>query len=380
MCYLNGSVLSMMLRLKFFLAVFVLITACSGPQKAKPVDLEPNVALVGIRTAWVSSIGDVGFPIDIRSIENKVYVAGSDGVVAAIDAKTGTDVWRAALGVRLSAGVGSDGRYTAVVSRDNEVITLSGGREIWRQKLSALTLTAPLVAGDRVFVLASDRSITAYDAATGRRLWQQLRTGESLVLGQSGVLIAVGDTLLAGVGGRLVGMNPQSGSARWEAAVAISRGTNEIERVIDLVSGIGRLGSQVCVRAFQTAVACVDANLGRVIWSKTASGSTGVDGDGENLFGTEADGKIVSWRRSDGERLWVSERLRFRGLTTPLLVGQSIVVGDESGLLHFLSRQDGSPLNRMATDGSPIVGAPVLVDQTLVAVTRRGGVFGFRPE
>jgi outer membrane protein assembly factor BamB len=380
MCYLNGSVLSMMLRLKFFLAVFVLITACSGPQKAKPVDLEPNVALVGIRTAWVSSIGDVGFPIDIRSIENKVYVAGSDGVVAAIDAKTGTDVWRAALGVKLSAGVGSDGRYTAVVSRDNEVITLSGGREIWRQKLSALTLTAPLVAGDRVFVLASDRSITAYDAATGRRLWQQLRTGESLVLGQSGVLIAVGDTLLAGVGGRLVGMNPQSGSARWEAAVAISRGTNEIERVIDLVSGIGRLGSQVCVRAFQTAVACVDANLGRVIWSKTASGSTGVDGDGENLFGTEADGKIVSWRRSDGERLWVSERLRFRGLTTPLLVGQSIVVGDESGLLHFLSRQDGSPLNRMATDGSPIVGAPVLVDQTLVAVTRRGGVFGFRPE
>jgi hypothetical protein len=63
-----------------------------------------------------------------------------------------------------------------------------------------------------------------------------------------------------------------------------------------------------------------------------------------------------------------------------LVLGRSVVLGDENGLLHFLSRQDGKPLLRVVTDGSAIVGRPVAVDQTLVVVTRAGGVFGYRPE
>ena len=59
----------------------------------------------------------------------------------------------------------------------------------------AQAYTAPLVAGERVFVLAADRSLAAYDAATGQRLWRQQRQGEPLVLRQPGVLMAVGDTL-----------------------------------------------------------------------------------------------------------------------------------------------------------------------------------------
>jgi hypothetical protein len=56
------------------------------------------------------------------------------------------------------------------------------------------------------------------------------------------------------------------------------------------------------------------------------------------------------------------------------------VVGDEAGLVHWLSRADGSALTRMATDGSALVTAPVLADGTLVLVTRNGGIYGFKPE
>jgi hypothetical protein len=48
--------------------------------------------------------------------------------------------------------------------------------------------------------------------------------------------------------------------------------------------------------------------------------------------------------------------------------------------VHFLSREDGSLLNRVPTDGSPIAAAPVVAGNTLVVVTRNGGVFGFIPE
>ena len=78
--------------------------------------------------------------------------------------------------------------------------------------------------------------------------------------------------------------------------------------------------------------------------------------------------------------MWTSDRLRFRGLSAPLALGRSVIVGDQTGLVHLLSVENGSPLNRLSTDGSAIIAAPVLVDNTLIVVTRNGGVFGFRPE
>jgi outer membrane protein assembly factor BamB len=294
------------LRLWTLLGALLVLAACSGPDKAKQLDLGPNTPLVGVRSAWSSSIGAVSFPLEIRTVGNLIFVAGSDGSVAAIDARTGGDLWRVALNVKLSAGVGSDGRYAAVVSRDNELIALDGGKELWRQKLGAVTLTAPFVAGARVFVLSADRSVSAFDVATGRKLWQQQRTGEALVLGRSGIVMAIGDTLVTGLSGRLVGMNPLTGKVRWETQVASSRGTNEVERLVDLVSGVSRQGNQLCVRAFQSAVGCVDSGKGSLVWSKPASGSTGVDGDESDVFGTESDGRVIAWRRSDGERLWTS--------------------------------------------------------------------------
>lgn len=369
-----------LLQFAWSLVLVVALQACSGAGKMKPTELEPNVPLMGVRNVWVARIGTVDFPLAVKVKDHLVVVASSDGVVGAIDARTGGDVWRVSLGAQLSAGVGSDGRFAAVVSRENELITLDAGKELWRQKLGAVTLTPPLIAGFRVFVLSADRSVLAFDALTGRKLWQQQRAGDALVLGRPGILLAFGDTLVAGLGGRLVGMNPLSGKPRWEIPIASSRGTNEVERLVDLVSGVSRVGNQLCARAFQSAVACVDGTRGSLVWSKLASGFTGIDGDEADVFGSESDGKVVAWRRSDGEVLWVSERLRFRGLSAPLLVGRSVVVGDGTGVVHFLSRTDGAALNRMNTDGSPIVGPPVLAGPTLVVVTQRGGIYGFRPE
>src|SRR5205814_7608007 len=126
----------------------------------------------------------------------------SDGTVAAFDGASGRELWRASVGAPLAAGVGSDGQLTAVVTRDNEVVTLSQGKVLWRQKLAALAYTAPFVAGGRVFVLTADRSVSAYDGQGGRRLWTQQRPGEPLVLRQSGVMLAIGDTLVVGLSGR----------------------------------------------------------------------------------------------------------------------------------------------------------------------------------
>lgn len=361
------------------------LTGCSlwggDSVKPKPMDLGPNVPVLGVRQAWTAKIGSMqSMPLvaDVRG--SVVTLASSDGVVAAIDARTGGDVWRARLEEPLAAGVGSDGRWTALVSRGNEVVVLDAGREVWRQRLPSQVYTAPLVAGARVFVLGADRAITAFDVKTGHKLWNQSRPGEPLVLRQPGVLTAVGDTLVAGLSGRLVGLNPDNGIIRWEAPLASPRGTNDVERLVELVAPFSRVDQSVCVRAFQAAVGCVNTSRASVEWVQKANGGQGVHGNEQMLVGTESNGVVTAWRRTDGTRLWSSERLQHRKLTAPLLLGRSVVIGDDAGVVHLLSREDGTPLNRLQTDASGIAAAPVVAADTLVVVTRNGNVYGFRPD
>ena len=368
-------------RLPLAIGFVALLAGCfGGATKPQPAELQPVTALVSARQSWNTRIGRVDFPLDIAVSGNSVAVASGDGTIALLDASTGREFWRAALNTPVAAGVGSDGKVLAVVTKANEVVALQDGREIWRQKLNAQAFTAPFVAGARVFVLAADRSVTAFDGQTGRKLWTQQRPNEPLVLRQSGVMLAVGDMLVVGLAGRLAGLSPVNGSVRWEAPIASPRGINDVERLVDLVGRVSRDGDNVCARAFQASIGCVNAARGSLLWAKPANGMQGIHGDDRMLFGTEADGTVIAWRRTDGERSWTTDRLRYRSLTAPLVVGRSVAIGDFSGFIHLLSREDGSLLNRLPTDGSAIAAAPVLAGNTLIAVTHNGGVYGFKPE
>ncbi len=351
-------------------------------ERPKPAELISNPSTIAVRQAWTARIGPIDTSMTVQVTGGNITVASSDGSVASFDAASGRELWRASAGSPIGAGVGSDGSTAAVVTRANDLVAFADGREIWRQRLGAGAYTSPLVAGARVFVLTADRSVSAFDGNTGRKLWTTpaSRQAEPLVLRHTGVLLAVGDTLLAGLSGRLAGINPANGGTRWEAPIATPRGINDVERLVDLVGAASRVGTNVCVRAFQAGVGCVDAGRGGLQWARTASGSEGVGGDESVVFGSESDGKVIAWRRDSGERLWATDFLSHRGLSAPLALGRSAVVGDMMGYVHFLSRDDGKLLNRVATDGSAIVTAPVTAANTLIVVTRNGGIFGFVPQ
>ena len=381
MKFKQTGLLWQLLRAQTAIIFIASVAGCfGGAAKPKPAELQPVTALVSARQSWTTRIGPVNFPLQATVAAGTVAVASSDGLLALLDAQTGRDIWRVELKTALAAGIGSDGKLAAVVTRDNEVVAVQNGREIWRQKLNAQAFTSPFVAGGRVFVLAADRSVSAFDAQSGTRLWMQQRPTEPLVLRQSGVILAVGDTLVVGLSGRLAGLNPGNGSVRWEVPIASPRGINDVERLVDLVGPVSRHGDTVCTRAFQASIGCVNTARGSLLWTKPAGGVGGLSGDDRFLFGTESDGTVVSWQRSDGERGWTTDRLRYRGLTAPLLAGRSLAIGDATGFIHLLSRDDGSLLNRLNTDGSAIAAAPVLAGNTLIAVTRNGGIYAFQPE
>ena len=162
--------------------------------------------------------------------------------------------------------------------------------------------------------------------------------------------------------------------------MAAPRGTNEVERLADLVGPPHRIIDSVCARSFQAAVACVNADRGTLVWTRNVGGTNGVGGDEQYVFGADASDRVTAWRRITGEVAWTYEKLLNHGLTAPLSVGATLVFGDADGLVHWLSRDKGEPLLRLPTDGSPVVSTPVIAGTTMLVVTRNGGLFAFRPE
>jgi outer membrane protein assembly factor BamB len=356
------------------------LAGCAGTEKPKPTPLEPLTAQIAGKQVWNQRIDAISFPLVVAVNAGVFTVAGGDGTVLAVQADTGREVWRTSIGSKLGAGVGSDGRFAAVVTRDGELVVLDAGKQVWRKDLGTRVTTAPLVAGERVFVLGVDRTVHAFDVLDGRRLWTFKRPGDPLTLAQTGLITAYKDTLVVGQGNRMAGLDPLRGAVRWDVALATPRGTNEVERLADLVGPVARVGDALCTRAFQAAVGCVNAERGNLLWSKNFGGTEAITADDQFLVAADATDRLSGWRASNGETAWSNERLKFRGLSSPLMVGKTVVFGDSEGQVHWLSRDKGEPLLRLPTDGSSVAAAPVVSGTTMLVVTRNGGLYAFRPE
>lgn len=359
-----------------FAAMAVLVACSSDKPKATP--LEAFTASVNSRLVWQARIDSVKFPLAVTARSGQFVVAGSDGTVLALRADSGQEAWRANAGAALSAGVGSDGRFASVVTTGNEVVTFDGPKELWRQRVPARVLTAPYVAGERVFVMSVDRVVHAFDVLDGRRIWTLQRPGDALTLAQAGVLTSYKNLLIVGQGSRMTAVDPLRGTVQWEVPLASPRGSNEVERLADLIGPAVRVGDRLCARAFQSSAGCLDASRAALLWSRGSGGAQSVAADSERVIGADASDRITAWRGLNGDVLWTNERLLHRGLSGALMSGNSVLFGDEEGYVHFLSAADGQTQQRLPTDGSPVVGTPTQVDGTVLVTTRNGGLFAFR--
>lgn len=359
-------------------AAVLLLAACAA-DKPKPTPLEPVVPKITVNPVWETRVGSIGFPLVPTVHDGVFYVASGGGDVVALQADSGATLWRASAGGAIAAGVGSDGRFTSVVTRGNEVVTFDSGREVWRKRVPSAVVTPPFVAGERVFVMGVDRAVHAFDALDGRRLWVYSKPGDALTLAQASVVGAFRNNLLVAQGQRLTALDPLRGTVQWEVPLSSPRGTNEVERLADLIGPTVRVGERICARAFQSAVGCADAARGALLWSRNNAGAQAVGSNAELVFGADASDRISAWRAANGDVAWQSEKLLYRGLSGALAVGTSVVFGDSEGYLHFLEAGSGEQQLRLRAGSKAIIGAPVLAGSTMLVVGQDGGLYAFRP-
>lgn len=353
------------------------LSAC-GSSKPKPAPLEDLTPSKTVSLVWEHRVDSVDVPSSLVVTNDAVVASSSDGDIDAFDPRTGAKKWTADVHAKLAAAVGSDGRFAAVVTTSNELVVLDNGKEVWRERQPGRVATAPFVAGERVFVQAVDRSVRAYDALDGRWLWVYQRAGgEALALAVPGVLASYRDTLLVGQGSRLVGLDSVKGSSRFELNLGTPRGSNEVERLADLIGPPARVGDDVCMRAFQLSVGCVNASTGVLKWTRPQAGTKSVAANDQVVVGADSADRVSAWKAANGEIVWRVDRFTHRGLSGMVVWGDLVAMADMDGYLHLLALDDGRTVGRFSLD-APLVAAPIVKDGLLFAQTRRGTVYALR--
>lgn len=362
------------------LALLGALTACSSskPEPAPLESLDAKSASARATIAWSTRVGEVPSTAALTVAGGRVAVASADGDLVVLDVANGREAWRTEIKGKVSAATGFDGRYAAVVTDANELQVFDQGKLLWQERQPGRVMTAPVVAGERVFLQAVDRGVRAYDVLDGRWLWSYQRPGaEPLALGSRLVIQPFRDTLLVGQGNRLVGLDPLKGTPRFDVNVGTPRGSNEVERLADLVGPMARVDDEACVRVFQFSVACLELNRGSVRWSRPQAGTQGVAADLRTVVGADGSDRLTAWKVENGDFLWRVDRFTHRGLGTPVIWGERIVVGDAKGYVHILAKADGRTLGRIELD-SPLVAPPVISGDLLLVLTRKGTVSALR--
>ena len=83
---------------------------------------------------------------------------------------------------------------------------------------------------------------------------------------------------------------------------------------------------------------------------------------------------------ASGASIWKQDKLFHRRLSAPLPRRGLIAVADVQGVMHFLSREDGSFAGRLSTDGSPVVAPPQVFGTGLLIQTSNGGIYAIEAE
>lgn len=369
----------------------VALAGCStlsslNPFSAKKAPSNPPAALVeftpslAVKSAWTASIGSAGVHVFSPAVaRNSVFAAAADGTVTRIEAATGLAQWRINAGIPLTAGVGSDGNVVVVAGEKGTILAFDeNGKEVWKAQASSEVLSAPAVGLGLVVVRSVDNSISGFDVVTGKRRWVLQRSVPSLTLRSApGIAIAEGNAYVALPGGRLLAVALNNGGPRWEMAVGEARGATELERVAD-TSGLPLLvGREVCAVAYQGRAACADSISGNVRWARNLSSEVGLGGDERFVFAADDGGSVHAFSRDSGASVWRNKQLANRRLSAPVSFGRAVAVADYQGYVHFLSREDGAMLARLETDGSPVLGTPVVAGSHAVFQTRGGTLVAF---
>lgn len=233
------------------------------------------------------------------ALENgRVYVAFTDGTIRALDATNGQPIWSVihSGGAYSSPAVAGGRLYIAIHNHGLLALDANTGSQLWLAPMPGPQWSSPAVENGRVFVGSrDDHKLYAFDAATGNTLWTAT-TGDWV---QTSPAVANGVVYIGNNAGVVYAFNALSGALIWQTAFAPGFGSlsspTVANGVIYTASGIDASGTR-----FDGKLYALNAATGQVLFSDFVSESNQGESRWVNASPTVDNGVVYIPNYGDG--------------------------------------------------------------------------------
>jgi outer membrane protein assembly factor BamB len=182
-----------------------------------------------------STIAGIGPRATPAIADGRVFVTGGTGILLALDAATGEELWRHDLIVEHGARLPEWGKSSSPLVVDDTVVVSAGGPEAslvayeaatgllrWAAGSDASSYSSPTLvrlAGREQLLILNNGSFASHDPVTGEMLWevpwpsQQPSVAQPLPVPGDGVIVSAG----YGVGAKRFDVGPTGVETAWES-------------------------------------------------------------------------------------------------------------------------------------------------------------------
>lgn len=365
-----------MRRIAWILIALAILPGCKWFKGKDKEPTDPPAKLVKYeRTAAVKKLWsvDTGKGIDRTGgrprpgyADGRVLVTDVDGGLLAYDAISGKRLWRIKVNERLVSGVGARDGLVVVGSIEGTVIAadVATGKERWRAAASSEILAAPVIVGEVVIVRSNDGLVHGFAASDGKRLWQFDRDVPLLSLrGNAPPIVNAGTVFIGYDNAKIVALRASDGTLLWEQNIARAEGRTELERMIDLDGDMKIVDDVLYAATYNGGVSALTLDTGRVLWNRDMSSYDGLAVSGNVLYAVDTDSQLWALDIRSGGSLWKQDKLLHRAVSTPVVTGDYLLVGDFQGYLHWLKREDGATAARLRLGKKPIRSTALVVGE-----------------
>ncbi|HYG85164.1 MAG TPA: PQQ-binding-like beta-propeller repeat protein [Azospirillum sp.] len=350
--------------------------------------------------AWSTSVGSGSSSSQMMLstpvvAQGRIYAMDADTHVAALDERTGRQLWRVDVrpekrrGDSMGGGVVfADGRLFAATGY-GEVLALdpSNGAIAWRKRVPGPVRGAPTVVGGSVFVLTLDNQTIALSAADGAVKWNHAGILESAGLLGSASPAADGTLLVVPYSsGELFGLRIENGRIAWQDSLAAIRRGGALSSMAD-IRGLPVLDrGQVYAIGHSGRMVALDQRMGARLWEAEVGGAQTPWLAGDYLFVVDNDNEVLAITRKAGSVRWVSQLEKFKdpkdktGTITwagPVLAGNRLWLTGSHGVLVTLDPTDGKENGRYSLPAATYL-PPIVANNTLYVLSDNGTLSAFR--
>ena len=312
------------------------IVAASTAGEVAAVRVSPGLGDRRAPWQWRVRLGPVYRQPGVDAAGRTLFVPSADRHLYALEAATGRTIWRFDAGAPVHsapavARVGPEEYVVFSAGRQLVVVHAGTGELAWSVTGRGFSAGRAGCDDQRVYTSAADGYARAHDVLTGRQAWScPMVSGEAhrvaLYSGwDSAAVLGGGVVIVATVSGSLA-LETATGAVRWRFP-----GSTMYPSAVVLGDDTALLTDE------QGAVCRVSLADGRVLWRaalRVRVLNAGVTVDGDSAWVLSARGRLIGVRLADGRRLGSVQHTLAYSFSPPVIVGGTLVAGDQDGFVH----------------------------------------------